>query len=105
MQEDISNTELGATERIVRRGPDGQFQYLDAAYLGVVLEISYLQDGKNLKKLAWDYILRSNGDIKAIIGIDINDGEESTLPLWRSNYIEEEGEELEILDVRQDISY
>ncbi|KAJ3541643.1 hypothetical protein NM208_g4517 [Fusarium decemcellulare] len=27
-------------------------------------------DGKNLKRLAGDYILRSNGDIRAVIGID-----------------------------------
>lgn len=48
----------------------------------MVVEISYSQDGKNLEKLAQDYILYSNGDIKAVIGIDINyGGKESTVSL------------------------
>ena len=105
LQEDISDEGLGATGHVVRREPDGQFQHPDAAYPGVVLEVSYSQDGKNLKKLAWDYILRSNGDIKAVIGVDINYGKESTVSLWRPNYVKEKGEEIEILEVRQDISY
>ena len=62
----------------------------------MVLEVSYSQDGKNLKKLACDYILRSNGDI--------NDGKESTVSLWGPNYVKEEDEEFEILEVRQDVS-
>jgi hypothetical protein len=53
------------------REPDAQFQQRDAEYPGVVLEISYSRDGKDLKKLAWDYIQYSNGDIKVVIGIDI----------------------------------
>ncbi|KAG9229033.1 hypothetical protein BJ875DRAFT_388192, partial [Amylocarpus encephaloides] len=40
-------------------------------YPGVVLEISYSQDGKDLKTLAWDYIQFSNGDVKVVVGIDI----------------------------------
>ncbi|KAK3349832.1 hypothetical protein B0T25DRAFT_570439 [Lasiosphaeria hispida] len=104
LQENISDGGLGAAEHVVRREPDGQFQHPDAAYPGVVLEVSYSQDGKNLKKLARDYILRSNGDIKAVIGVDINYGKESTLSLWRPNYVKEKDEELEILEVRAEIS-
>ncbi|KAK3372711.1 hypothetical protein B0H63DRAFT_454015 [Podospora didyma] len=60
----------------------------------VVLEVSYSQqDGKDLQKLASDCILRSNGDVKAVIGVDINYGQESsTVSLWRPNHVEEEGE-------------
>ncbi|KAK0655458.1 hypothetical protein B0T16DRAFT_397019 [Cercophora newfieldiana] len=105
LQENVSEEGLGVPEQVVRREPDGQFQHPDAAYPGVVLEVSYSQDGKNLKKLAYDYILRSNGDIRAVIGVDINDAKESTVSLWRPNYVKEEDEELEILEVRQDISY
>lgn len=96
---------LGATGPVVRREPDGRFQHWDAAYPGVVLEVSYSQDGRDLKKLASDYILRSNGDIKAVIGVDINYGRESTASLWRPNYVEEEGEEFDILEVREEILY
>ncbi|KAL2795488.1 hypothetical protein BJX66DRAFT_324582 [Aspergillus keveii] len=60
-----------------------------------VLEVSYSQN----------YILKSNGNIKAVIGFDINYGEtkESTVSLWRPLYIQEDGEELDMLDVRQEI--
>jgi len=107
LQEDISDESLGAAHarNVVRREPDGQFQHRNAAYPGVVLEVSYSQDGKDLKKLASDYILRSNGDIKAVIGVDINYGEESTVSLWRPSYVEEEGEEFEILEVKEEVSY
>ena len=88
-----------------RREPDGQFQHCDAEYPGVVLEISYSQDGKDLKKLAWDYIQFSNGDIKVVIGIDIkySNTKEATLSVWRPRYIREDGEELEILEVEEKI--
>jgi len=105
LQEDISDESLGAAGHVVRREPDGQFQHWDAAYPGVVLEVSYSQDGKDLKKLSSDYILRSNGDIKAVVGVDINYGEESTVSLWRPNYVEEDGEEFEILEVREEMLY
>ncbi|KAK3364400.1 hypothetical protein B0T25DRAFT_62924 [Lasiosphaeria hispida] len=98
LQENILDESLGATGPVVRREPDGRFQHWDAAYPGVVLEVSYSQDGRDLKKLASDYILRSNGDIKAVIGVDINYGRESTASLWRPNYVEEEGEEFDILE-------
>ncbi|KAK0655467.1 hypothetical protein B0T16DRAFT_397050 [Cercophora newfieldiana] len=104
LREGISDEGLGVTDHVVvRREPDGQFQHPDAAYPGVVFEVSCSQDGKDLKKLASDYILRSNGDIKAVVGIDIND-EVSTVSLWRPYYVKEEGEELELLEVRQEIS-
>lgn len=90
----------GQTDLPVRREPDAQFQHREAAYPGVVLEVSYSQDGKNLRRLATDYILRSNGDIKAVIGLDINyHGKESTVSLWRPNYIKDDVEEFETLEV------
>ncbi|KAH8655620.1 hypothetical protein BX600DRAFT_70857 [Xylariales sp. PMI_506] len=86
----------------LQRQPDAQFQHRKATYPGVVLEVSYSQDGKDLKKLAWDYIQCSDGDIKVVIGIDINYGSAaSTVSLWRPKYIWEEGEEL--LDVEPEI--
>jgi hypothetical protein len=66
----------------VRRQPDTQFQHNDTAHPGVVVEVSYSQDRKNLPKLAQDYIIYSNGDNKAVIGIDNNyGGRESTVSL------------------------
>ncbi|KAK4446492.1 hypothetical protein QBC34DRAFT_411313 [Podospora aff. communis PSN243] len=105
LREGITDESLGTAGQAVRREPDGQFQHPDAAYPGVVIEVSYSQDGKDLKKLASDYILRSNGDIKVVLGIDINYGEKSTVSVWRPHYVEEEGEELELLEVRPEVSY
>jgi len=58
---------------------------------------------KKLKKLAWDYILNSNGEIKVVIGFDIIHGKtkEATLSIWRPRYIHEDGEELDILEVEE----
>lgn len=72
LEEGISGGVFERPSHSKRREPDGQFQHHDAAYPGVVLEIAYLQDSKNLRKLASDYKLRSNGDIKAVISLDIN---------------------------------
>lgn len=95
------------SSNFLQRQPDAQFQHCDAVYPGVVLEVSYSQRGENLKKAANDYILHSNGDIKAVIGIDVNYGgtKESTISLWRPSYTREAGEELDILDVQQEIEY
>ena len=86
LEEGILDGEYENPSRPVRREADGQFQHQDVAYPGVVLEVSYSQDGMNLKKLASGYILRSSGDIKAVIGLDIEYGKVSTVSLWRPHY-------------------
>jgi len=88
-----------------QREPDGEFTHLNANYPGVVLEVSYAEHGKNLKKLAWQYIQSSNGNIKVVIGFDIKYGntKEATLSIWRPRYIHEDGQELETLEVEETI--
>jgi hypothetical protein len=105
LKEDNPDRDGQGTRVVHRREPDAQFQHRDAEYPGVVLEVSYSQDGKDLKKLAWDYIQYSNGDIKVVIGIDIkyNNSKEATLSVWRPRYIREDGEELEILEAEERI--
>ncbi|KFA81716.1 hypothetical protein S40288_10065 [Stachybotrys chartarum IBT 40288] len=97
----------GGSSVALRRHPDAQFQHVEAAYPGVVIEISYSQEGKDLEKLAWDYIQHSNGDIKAVIGIDINHGptKPSTVSLWRPEYTRENGDNVDTLGVRAEIEY
>jgi len=93
---------LGASDVPLLRRPDEQFQHERAMYPGVVLEISCSPNRKDLRKRAWDYIQYSNGDIKAVIGFAFNYGEgESTVSLWRPAFVREEGEELDILDVKR----
>ncbi|EXU95204.1 hypothetical protein X797_011727 [Metarhizium robertsii] len=90
----------------IQRQPDAQFRHANTQYPGVVIEVSYSQDGKNLRKLAQDYILYSNGDIKAVVGIDINyAGKESTISLWRPKYTRIENDDVEELGFREVISY
>lgn len=100
LRENFTEEEVAKAQGIpLQRQPDAQFQHWEAMYPGVVLEISYSQDGKDLDKLAWQYIQHSNGDIKAVIGIDINyGGKESTVSLWRPRYYREWDDELETLD-------
>jgi hypothetical protein len=101
--QDTEEERAGNPSLVLQRHPDGQFQHRKAAYPGVVVEVSYSQDGKDLGKLAWQYIQLSNGDIKAVIGIDVNEEPKpSTISLWRVNSIWEDGEE--ILDVKQVIA-
>ncbi|KAG8411232.1 hypothetical protein J3459_016284 [Metarhizium acridum] len=75
----------------IRREPDAQFRHPRAYYPGVVVEVSYSQEGKSLRKLAQDYILYSNGDIKAVIGVNINyKGKQCTVSVWRPEYTRSE---------------
>lgn len=92
--------------KTLRRQPDAQFQHPDSTYPAVVVEVSYSQDGKNVRKLAEDYILFSGGNIKAVIGIDINPlGKESTVSLWRPKFTWLEDEEIDCLEAEQEISH
>ncbi|KAK8869433.1 telomere-associated recq-like helicase [Apiospora arundinis] len=75
----------------IKREPDIQFHYPGARYPGIVVEVLYSQDGKDLRRLAQDYILYSDGDIKLVIGIDLNcRGKPSTVSLWRPRFTESE---------------
>ncbi|KAE8144801.1 hypothetical protein BDV25DRAFT_145262 [Aspergillus avenaceus] len=105
LKEDDCEGEPGNSKVFLQHQPDAQFQYHGTAYPGVVLEVSYAQKGKSLQKLARHYILHSNGNIKVVIGVAINSlgTNESTVSLWRPSYIQEGGEEFDILDVQQEI--
>lgn len=74
-------------EEYGKHDPDAQFQYSEAPYPGVVIEVSYSQKRKNLPRLADDYILGSDGDIRAVVAIDIEYGanKEAALSVWRPN--------------------
>ena len=75
--------------------PDAAFQHKDAQWPGVVLEVSYTQKRKDLKYLADDYIVGSNGNIGVVVGLDIEYGQfkRATLSVWRPEYVKEDGQE------------
>jgi hypothetical protein len=51
--------------------PDAAFKHINAQWPGIVIEVSFSQKKKELKYLAEDYILGSDGNIQVVIGIDI----------------------------------
>ena len=81
-----------------RRDPDMQFTYKAAKYPSLVVEIAYSQSskngGKNLSKLADQYITESNGSIRTVVGIslDYRRTKKATLSIWRPRYgLDEQG--------------
>jgi len=68
-----------------KHSPDASFKHLDAKYPGVVMDVSYSQKRQDLPRLAQDYITRSNGAIKVVVGTDLDyRGKEATLSVWRA---------------------
>lgn len=66
------------------RAPDLQFIHKDARYPGLIVEIAYLQEGKDLQKLADHYIVESGGTVPTVIGIDLGYGgnKRATISTW-----------------------
>ncbi|KAJ9654804.1 hypothetical protein H2201_008938, partial [Coniosporium apollinis] len=66
-------------------------------YPGVVIEVSYTQKRKDLRKLARDYIFKSDGSIRVVVGLDIQHGGSSkraTLSVWRPEFSTDEDGQL-----------
>lgn len=64
--------------------PDSSYRHSDAQLPGVVIEISYSQKRKDLHHLADDYILGSNHNIRAVVGLDVEyNGLEAVLSMWK----------------------
>lgn len=87
-----------------KHDPDGQFDHAQAQYPGVVLEISYSQKRKDLARLADDYILGSQGNIQAVVGLDIEykGSKEATLSIWKP-HLEENEDGVSELTARQSV--
>ena len=66
-----------------------------------VYEIACPQDGRELGKAAWIYIPCSNGNIKAVVGFELEYGKnkKARISMWQPRYLKEGEEGLEILDV------
>ena len=67
-----------------RHEPDALFRHRQAQFPGVILEISYTQKRRDLGRVAEDYILGSSGNIRVVVGIDIDyKGKSATLSIWQ----------------------
>ncbi|KFY05437.1 hypothetical protein V491_09128 [Pseudogymnoascus sp. VKM F-3775] len=65
--------------------PDASFQHPEAQYPGVILELSYSQKKRDLPRLANEYILGSDADIRVVIGIDVEykGSKKASVSVWR----------------------
>ncbi len=65
--------------------PDASFQPYEAQYPGVILELSYSQKKKDLSRLANEYILGSDANIRVVIGIDVEykGSKKASISIWR----------------------
>jgi hypothetical protein len=56
----------------------------DSKHPGVVIEMSYPQKRRHLPRLAYDYFLRSDANICAVVEVDIDyRGKRVTMSTWR----------------------
>ena len=65
--------------------PDIRLHHKDAAWPGVVIEVSYSQKRKSLIDLAENYLLASDGGIRVMVGIDLEykKSKEASISIWR----------------------
>ncbi|MCJ1249937.1 hypothetical protein MMC30_007163 [Trapelia coarctata] len=70
-----------------RHSPDISFYYdKEVESPRVVVEISYTQNKKELKNLAHEYLVGSDGKVTAMVGIDIgNTYHEASFEIWRAD--------------------
>lgn len=71
--------------RMFKHVPDIRFHHQDAAWPGVIIEVSYSQKRKSLIDLAENYLLASDGGIRVMVGIDLEykKSKEAGVSIWR----------------------
>jgi len=77
-------------DRYPKHTPDASFAHADSQYPSIIIETSYSQQHKVLRRLADEYICGSDGNIAAILGLDIEYGvgsKEAPLSIWRPRVV------------------
>ena len=81
-----------------RHEPDALFRHREAQFPGVIIEISYTQKRRDLARIAQDYILGSSGNIRKVVGIDVDYKDKSaTLSIWQPQLQASEAGEEELV--------
>ena len=90
-----------------KKSPDKSYRYKGCKFPSLVIEIAYSQRKLNLPDLAERYIYGSEGDIRTVIGINLNDIYQSesdrkkgkhfrpsaaTISVWRAKFDDSGGE-------------
>lgn len=86
--------------------PDASFWHDDAQYPGVIIEVAYSQKKARLRRLADNYLLDSDANVRVVIGLDIaysNESRKATLSVWRPQLFDTaDGPELRAEEVVSD---
>lgn len=71
--------------------PDAAFTHRNAQWPGIIIEVSFSQKNKSLKGLAEDYILGSDGNIRVVVGLNIEykQSKKATISVWRPQYVKQ----------------
>jgi hypothetical protein len=79
--------------------PDAVFQHTAAHWPGVIIEVSFSQKKKMLKDLAEDYIFGSDGNVRVVVGLDIEyrQSKMATLSVWRPQFVADEDGGMELV--------
>lgn len=80
------STEIRFATSESRCHPDISFGHKDARFAGVIVEVACSQKYKHLRRLAENYLLDSDANIRVVVGINIAYGKGSrraTLSIWR----------------------
>jgi hypothetical protein len=108
IQEDISRPDIAAIARDISfdastdiefestsndeqeyasRSPDAAFRHNDAGYPSIIIETSFSQKRKDLARIAEHYILGSYGNIRMVVGLDIEyrGSKRATVSVWESD--------------------
>ena len=68
------------------REPDQQFFMKGSYYPGVVIEIAYSESFEKLRHKAYDFIVRSGGEVQLVIGLVIGSNESLKISAWRPEF-------------------
>lgn len=76
--------------------PGAAFKHIDAKWPCIIIEVSFSQKERELNDLAEDYILGSDGNIRVVVGLNIEytQSKKATFSVWQPQYIEhDDGQE------------
>ena len=74
------------------RSPDASFGHLKAHYPGMVIEVCHSKKSARVPHLADEYILNTDGNMKAVVAFNIYKGSKAaTFTVWRPEYVVEDG--------------
>ena len=68
------------------RQPDQQFRDKKTYYPGVVMEIARSQSFKQLRRKAFDFIVKSDGRVQLVIGLEVGHKKVFKISCWRPEF-------------------